>query len=125
MVEHVAAVIVVSEQAEVVARFYRDTLGVPLEDEQHEGGGEALHFACTLGDLHFAVHPTENWPYAEETGRGGIRIAFRIQDADADAARFRGRGQDFEGPVDEGWSKMLRLRDPDGNYVELVQLTPR
>ena len=123
MVEHVAAVIVVSDQAEVVARFYMESLGLPLEDEQHGGGGEALHFACTLGGLHFAVHPTENWPYASETGPGGFRIALRTLDARAAAESLRASGQDFEGPIDEGWSQMLRLRDPDGNYVELVQLT--
>jgi hypothetical protein len=29
--------------------------------------------------------------------------------------------QPFNGPVDEGWAKMIQLRDPDGNYVELVE----
>jgi catechol 2,3-dioxygenase-like lactoylglutathione lyase family enzyme len=124
MVEHVSALIVVSEQARVVADFYREQLGIPLRDEQHEGGGEALHFGCSLGGLHFAVHPTENWPYARDVGPGGFRVAFRVADAEAEAERLRAAGQALEGPVDEGWSRMVRLRDPDGNYVELVQLTP-
>lgn len=121
MVKHVSALIVVSRQAPVVAAFYRDTLGIPLEDEQHAGGGEALHYGCTLGELHFAVHPIENWPYASEAGAGGLRVAMRIDDAEKSAAELRRLGQPFEGPVDEGWAKMIRLRDPDGNYVELVQ----
>jgi hypothetical protein len=28
-------------------------------------------------------------------------------------------------PVDLGWSRMLALRDPDGNMVEVLQMTPR
>jgi catechol 2,3-dioxygenase-like lactoylglutathione lyase family enzyme len=121
MVRSVSAVIVVSNQAPAVAAFYRETLGIPLEDEQHEGGGEVLHYGCTLSGLHFAVHPVENWPYAAEVGPGGFRIALRIDDADASAAELRRLGQAFTGPVDEGWAKMIQLRDPDGNYVELVQ----
>jgi catechol 2,3-dioxygenase-like lactoylglutathione lyase family enzyme len=121
MVKHVSAVIVVSNQAPVVASFYRDKLGIPLEDEQHAGGGEALHYGCDLAGIHFAVHPMENWPYAEEVGPGGFRVALRIDDADASAAELNRLGQPFTGPVDEGWAKMIRMRDPDGNYVELVQ----
>lgn len=121
MVRYVSALIVVSNQAAAVAAFYRDELGVPLEDEQHAGGGETLHYGCTLGGLHFAVHPVENWPYADEVGAGGFRVALRIDDAEASAAELRRRGQPFTGPVDEGWAKIIRLRDPDGNYVELVE----
>ena len=121
MVKHVSALIVVSKQAPVVAAFYRDKLGIPLENEQHEGGGEALHYGCNLAGLHFAVHPLENWPDAEEVGPGGFRVALRIDDADASAAALRRLGQPFTGPIDEGWAKMIQLRDPDGNYVELVQ----
>ena len=121
MVKHVSAVIVVSKRAPVVAAFYRDKLGIPLEHEQHAGGGETLHYGCTLGGLHFAVHPVENWPYADDVGPGGFRGARRIVDAEMGAANLKRLGQPFDGPIDEGWAKMIRLRDPDGNYVELVQ----
>lgn len=119
MVKHLSAFILVSRQAPALAAFYRDALGIPLVDEQH--GREALHYGCTLGELHFAVHPVENWPGAPEVGRGGVRFAFRIADADASAASLAARGVRFEGPSDEDWGRTLRLRDPDGNYIELVQ----
>ncbi len=121
MVKHISAVIVVSNQAPVVAAFYRDALGIPLRDERHEGGGEALHYGCNLAGLHFAVHPVENWPYAKEVGPGVFRVALRVDDADASAAELSRRGQSFTGPIDEGWAKMIQMKDPDGNYVELVQ----
>ena len=121
MVKHVSAVIVVSSQAPVVAAFYRDKLGIPLENEQHAGGGETLHYGCSLGGLHFAVHPVENWPYADEVGPGGFRVALWIDDAEKSAAELKRLGQPFKGPLDEGWARMIQMRDPDGNYVELVQ----
>jgi catechol 2,3-dioxygenase-like lactoylglutathione lyase family enzyme len=123
MVKHVSAVIVVSENAGAVAAFYRDKLGIPLQDEQHAGGGEVLHYGCNLAGLHFAVHPVQNWAHADAVGPGGFRVAFRIDDAEASASKLRRFGQPFQGPVDEGWAKMIQLRDPDGNYVELVERT--
>jgi catechol 2,3-dioxygenase-like lactoylglutathione lyase family enzyme len=120
-VKHISAVLVVSNQAPVVAAFYRDKLGIPLEDERHSGGGEVLHYGCTLGGLHFAVHPVENWRHADAVGPGGFRVALRIEDAESSAAELKRLGQPFIGPIDEGWAKMIQLRDPDGNYVELVQ----
>jgi catechol 2,3-dioxygenase-like lactoylglutathione lyase family enzyme len=110
MVKHLSAFIVVSRQAPALAAFHREALGIPLVDEQH--GREAMHYRCTLGELHFAVHPVENWPDAREVGCGGARIAFRIDDDG---------GVRFDGPADEDWGRTLRLRDPDGNYIELVQ----
>jgi catechol 2,3-dioxygenase-like lactoylglutathione lyase family enzyme len=97
MVKHVSAVIVVTKQAPALAAFYRDTLGIPLEDEQHAGGGEVLHYGCSLGGLHFAVHPVENWPYADEVGPGGFRLALRIDDAEASAAELKRCGQSTKG----------------------------
>ena len=67
------------------------------------------------------MHPVENWPDAPEVGRGGVRVAFRIDDADTSAASLTARGVRFKGLSDEDWGRTLRLRDPDGNYIELVQ----
>ena len=48
-------------------------------------------------------------------------MALRIEDAEKSAAELKRIGQPFKGPIDEGWAKMIQMRDPDGNYVELVQ----
>jgi len=125
MIESLSAAIVVTRNVEGVARFYRDVLGVPLESEQHRGGGEVLHFGCMLGATHFAVHPVDNWPGAEETGPGGMRLAFDVGDAGGEAERLRGLGVPAVGPLEMGWAKRVLLRDPDGNLVELVQMRRR
>ena len=117
------AVLVVSDDAPSLAAWYRETLELPLEDEQHGGG--ALHFGCNLRGLHFAIHPTSNYAFAPETGAGGIRIAFNVGDIAAVSRHLEQTEVDWVfKPVDLGWSTMLAIRDPDGNMVEILQMTP-
>jgi catechol 2,3-dioxygenase-like lactoylglutathione lyase family enzyme len=125
-VNFVNAVLVVSDDAPGLAAWYRRVLGVPLRDEQHGGGGEAPHFGCYLNGMHFAVHPTGNYAFAPETGRGGVRLAFDVTDIDGFVAGLPDGEIDWVfKPVDLGWSRMLALRDPDGNMIEVLQMTPR
>jgi catechol 2,3-dioxygenase-like lactoylglutathione lyase family enzyme len=125
-VDAVSAVLVVSDDAPRLAEWYRRVLGLRLEDEEHGGGGEARHFGCFLHGVHVAIHPIENYPFAPETGRGGIRLAFEVPDLDDFSAGLPAGeiAWVFE-PVDLGWSRMLGLRDPDGNMIEVLQMTPR
>ena len=122
MVKRVSANIIVTRDAPRLAAFYREKLGIPLEDERHGGGGAALHFGCSLGGIHFSVHPVENWDAAPETGPGGTRVAFAIDDADDAARILRARGVECLGPLDMGWGRLVFCRDPDGNLVELVRM---
>jgi catechol 2,3-dioxygenase-like lactoylglutathione lyase family enzyme len=122
-VNFVNAVLIVSEQPERLAAWYREILGLPLTDEQHEGGSGALHYGCNLRGLHFAIHPTSNYSFAPDTGPGGIRVAFNVGDIASFAEALEGREVDWVfQPVDLGWSTMLALGDPDGNMVEVVQM---
>jgi catechol 2,3-dioxygenase-like lactoylglutathione lyase family enzyme len=120
------AVLIVSEQPARLARWYRDVLGLPLEDEQHGGGAGAAHYGCSLRGLHFAIHPTATYAFAPETGTGAVRLAFNVSDIDVFETTLKGQDLDWVfRPVDLGWSRMLALRDPDGNYVEVVQMKAR
>src|SRR5262245_65297965 len=56
----VGAVLLISDDAGALAVFYRDALGLPLEEEVHEG--VPLHYGCELGSVHFAIHPSADWP---------------------------------------------------------------
>ena len=46
----VGAVLLISDDAESLTRFYRDAIGLALEDERHEG--VPLRYACELGATH-------------------------------------------------------------------------
>ena len=116
-----AAVILVSTEPEGLAHFYRETLGLPVEAEQH---GETLpHWGCTLGNQHFAIHRPDDFPDGR-WGVGSVELAFDVVDLDAILARVRSRGRELlSGPRDDGFMKAASLLDPDGNLVELVQMS--
>jgi len=122
MIDRVSANIIVTKDAPRLAAFYREKLGIPLQEERHGGGGEALHFGCFLEGIHFAIHPVENWQAAPETGPGGTRVAFAIGDAEGAASTLRARGVECLGPLDMGWARLVFCRDPDGNLIELVRM---
>jgi predicted enzyme related to lactoylglutathione lyase len=120
-IEFLSAVLVVSRDAPRLAAFYRDVLGVPLAEEQH--GDTDLHWGCTLGDLHFAIHPVADFPEDPRDGTGAVKLAFAVFDIDEVARRLEDRGVELVyPPKDLGWCKMTAVREPDGNYVELTEL---
>ena len=45
-VEFFSAVLLISKEPERLATFYRDVIGMPLEDEQH--GETEKHYGCEL-----------------------------------------------------------------------------
>lgn len=117
-IEFVSAVLLVSRNAERLATFYRDVLGLPLVVEQHDD--QPPHWGCTLGDLHFAVHPADD---DHAPGVGAIKLAFAVFDVDEVAERIEAGGVGLlYAPKDLGWCKMTAIRDPDGNYIELTEL---
>ena len=56
LVRSVSALLLISADATGLARFYRDVLGLALQEEVHDG--VPLHYACDLGDVHFAINST-------------------------------------------------------------------
>jgi catechol 2,3-dioxygenase-like lactoylglutathione lyase family enzyme len=119
--EFLSAVLIVSDDAERLARFYRDQLGVPLRPEQH---GETLqHWGCELGDVHFAIHPRENCQRDHNVGVGAVKLAFMVFDLDAYLQTLTQRGvEPLYEPEQAGALRMTAVRDPDGNFIELTEL---
>jgi predicted enzyme related to lactoylglutathione lyase len=119
--EFLSAVLIVSDDAERLARFYRDQLGIPLRPEQH---GEVLHhWGCELGDVHFAIHPRQNFMRDPNVGVGAVKLAFMVFDLDAYVRTLTQRGVEllYE-PEQVGGLRMTAVRDPDGNFIELTEL---
>ncbi len=118
-----SAVLLVSKDAERLASFYKNILGVPLEDEQH---GEAkLHYGCELGDLHFAIHPTDNFE-GESPGVGSVKLAFEVFDIDSFVQEMAKKNVDvLYAPKQMGPMRITAIKDPDGNLIEFTQLGKR
>jgi predicted enzyme related to lactoylglutathione lyase len=122
-VEFLSAALLISKDAKKLANFYRDVIGVPLEDEKH--GETEPHYGCELGDLHFAIHPLENF---KDTGcgTGSVKLAFTVFDMNSFVKKVESHGVKLAyPPKDTGFAIMTALNDPDGNYVEFTQLSNR
>jgi catechol 2,3-dioxygenase-like lactoylglutathione lyase family enzyme len=123
-IRFISGVILVSRQPERVARFYRDVLGLPLAEERHSE--TQLHWGCELGDVHFAIHPAQDYPDDPSDGPGPFKLAFMVFDLPHMVAWLDECGVPLcYPPTDLGsQSRITAVRDPDGNLVELTQLGP-
>ncbi len=122
-IEFLSAVIIVSENAERLANFYKGIVGLPLEDEVH--GETHKHYGCELGDLHFAIHPTSNFE-GTGTATGSVKLAFNVFDMNSFVQRLKDNNVSLAyEPKDTGFAIMTAITDPDGNYVEFTQLSDR
>lgn len=120
-IEFLSAVLLVSEDPAKLAEFYRDVIGVALEPEEHEG--TLPHWGCTLGDIHFAIHPVEDFP-DRRSGVGAVKLAFNVFDIASLAARLTGSGVSLVYPIqDTGFFLSTAILDPDGNFVEFTQMS--
>ena len=120
-IEFFSAVLIVSENPARLAEFYRDVVGVPLQDEAH--GTSRPHFGCNLGDLHFAIHPIETFPDRRH-GVGAVKLALSVFDIKALVERLESKGIKPLYPVhDTGFFLSTAINDPDGNYIEFTQMS--
>jgi predicted enzyme related to lactoylglutathione lyase len=118
-VQSICGVILITDDVEGLARFYREGLGLALEREDH--GGLAVHYGVDIGELHFGIHPPSNF-----AGRGPGRatpIAFAVTSLAEHLARVRALGATVViEPHDEGFGPVVTCADPQGNLFELVEL---
>ena len=119
-IEFLSAVLLVSTNPQRLADFYRDVVGVPLQEERH--GAALPHWGCTLGDIHFAIHPVETFP-DRKSAVGSVKLAFTTFDIKAVARRLEESGVSLlYPPRDTGFFWSTAIHDPDGNLVEFTEL---
>ena len=122
-VEFLSAVILVSKNHDRLAEFYKNVIGLPLEDEQH--GDTHKHYGCELGDLHFAIHPIENFKDSAY-GVGSVKLAFEVFDIQAFVKKLETHKiQPLYPPRQQGPMLITAINDPDGNLIEFTQLGER
>ena len=119
-IEFLSAVLIVSENPRRLADFYRDVVGIPLVAEEH--GNSLPHWGCTLGDIHFAIHPVATFP-DRRSGVGSVKLAFTVFDIQALVRRLDSKGVSLLYPPREtGFFWSTAIQDPDGNLIEFTQL---
>jgi catechol 2,3-dioxygenase-like lactoylglutathione lyase family enzyme len=117
-----SAVLLVSRQPERLVAFYRDLLGLPLVEERH--GDSQPHWGGELGDVHFAIHPVEDYPEDPAVGTGAVKLALMVFGLTDFVAWLQASGVEPcypPRPLGAG-SQVTAICDPDGNLVELTEL---
>ena len=122
LIDDVTAILLISPNAKKLCEFYRATLGIPLEEEVHDG--MPLHYGYSLGDVHFAIHNADGWPGVPTKNAQSPNIAFSTFNLKAVAERLSARGVKVTGPTDHGFAQVVSFRDPDGNFISVLEYKP-
>lgn len=104
-----------ARDAHALAEWYRDHLGLPLEEGQTyatlESGG--------AGEITVWSAFPESTEYFDPS-RSPFMVNFRVRDLDAMLAQLRDAGAQVDDRVeDEGYGRFGWFMDPEGNRVEL------
>ena len=116
----VCGIIFVTDGVEGLAAFYRDTIGLALEREEH--GDLPAHYGVDVGATHVGIHPPQSFRRTDARG-GGTICAVQVDGLDAWLERLAAKGvEPLIAKHDEGFGPVAAVEDPDGNLIELVEL---
>lgn len=116
----VCGVIITTNNMDEMVTFYRESLGLALDKEEH--GDLEIHYGVDLGNLHFAIHPLSDFGETRP-GNATTKIAFTVDSLKDAVERLTDQGHiPVQEPHDEGFGPVASYHDPDGNLVELVEL---
>ena len=72
--------------------------------------------------MHFAIHPSADWPGAKSPDGQSPVLVFRSGDVHAAYERLAADGVEVTPPFDHGFATLIAFRDPDGNNVQVMTL---
>jgi len=125
-IETLAVVLVVTEDTAKVAAFYRDILGLDLEEEEHDGSH--LHYACRLGSVYFTIQCNSDY-FGKEPGfpprasmdSNTLQLCFTVPDMNAFLRHLQDRQVLPLHPVRPfEHTTFTTLQDPDGRFVRIM-----
>ena len=124
MVKKIESILLGSENAENLAKFYRETVGLKQksEFEMGENGEKVFEFDLDGAGLYISDHTEVK---GKNTGPERIIINFEVDDIEKEAARLDGlkvtKKQDIYHV--EGYGLIATFQDPDGNFFQFVQVS--
>jgi catechol 2,3-dioxygenase-like lactoylglutathione lyase family enzyme len=117
----IAAVLLLSPDPDRLALFYAEKLGLPLQ--RIVLPNVQPHWACEIRQVYFSIWPDES---VDQGSAGSGGVALYVPDVQRDFDRLVSLGVPVEfAPKRTAMGIIARLRDPDGNPVELYQPLPR
>jgi catechol 2,3-dioxygenase-like lactoylglutathione lyase family enzyme len=113
---------------EVTAAFYRDVLGMKEAFRLHTGpNGEctSIHMFVAPSQYIEIFHGGENETVIDNKTLGMVHMCYEVDDAAKAIEEMRSRGAVIDTELKTGFSRcrMFWTHDPDGNRIELMELT--
>jgi lactoylglutathione lyase len=120
-----AQVRLVVEDFGVVFRFYRDVLGLApqVDDERGPYGKLSLPGGTAAIALQSRAHLEQTLPQLQPGAPDRVVLALRVDDLAEVMASLRARGATFLAEPTTAWGRLrlVHLRDPEQNLIELQQ----
>jgi len=119
-VEGLSVVLLLSRDVAQVGAFYRDVLGLPLQEEQHDG--RHTHYACRLGSVYFTIQPAADLGAPDPDRRYDfLQLCFTVADLDAFLRHLRDRNVTaLHDPRRFEHTTFVTLLDPEGRHVRVM-----
>jgi catechol 2,3-dioxygenase-like lactoylglutathione lyase family enzyme len=112
--QKIAVISLWAENVPEAVHFYRDILG--LQPLSHHSGGRP-HFK--IGGIYLVIHPGSPRPASQEHFPA---LAFAVEDLDRAVEHLQAHQIVLPWGVEEdSQSRWVKLHDPAGNLIELVQ----
>lgn len=123
MIRSLESVVLLSENANDLANFYKDKVGLEIKDEA-EGDDGSKMFELKAGDGP-SVYVMSNSD-AKSDGPSNVLINIEVDDIEKEAKKLEGAGVTKVEDVHhlEGYGLIGTFEDSDGNSFNLVQVRP-
>jgi predicted enzyme related to lactoylglutathione lyase len=117
-VTEIASLVLFAADVDKTADFYR-AIGLELEHEDHGEG--PVHFAIELGEVHFAIYPTEQSGRAPARRSAGSSFpGFYVDSLDEVTASLCSQSARLLTEHEQmPWGCRIVVEDPDGRAIEI------
>jgi catechol 2,3-dioxygenase-like lactoylglutathione lyase family enzyme len=119
-VESLSVVLLLARDTGRTSAFYRDVLGLPLQEEEHDG--RHAHYACRLGSIYFTIQPAADLdaPHGERS-LDLLQLCFNVADIDAFVLRLEEQDvRPVHPPRQFERTRYTTFLDPDGRHVRVM-----
>ncbi|HZO50761.1 MAG TPA: VOC family protein [Gaiellaceae bacterium] len=115
-------VLVGARDYDASTRFYRDLLGLPVQEEWHAPDGRGTLFSVGAA----VIEVIESSPHHPAEEPRGVAVAIEVEDADALHQRVAAAGvTPTESLGDRPWGhRSFQIRDPAGLALTFFQVLP-
>ncbi len=123
MIKGLDGVLISSENPKALADFYKDKVGLKLEDEIEYGEKGESGFMFKVGSTGLTILPHDQVK-GKNPNPARIMLNIEVDDEEAEVKRLKDGGVKCVAEIYhvEGYGYIATFEDVDGNYFQLVQV---